>query len=115
MTFHKPLKYRNTPVMHEGERFDSKAELRRWLELKLLEKAGQIRNLRRQVKYDLHTPNMGKVGKLTWDFWFYEGNRLVVEDTKSPATAKETAFRHRLRHFKDEYPGIEIRLNGVKV
>lgn len=33
--------------------FDSKKEHKRWSELFLLERAGKIRNLRRQVKYEL--------------------------------------------------------------
>ena len=36
-----------------GFKFDSKAEFIRWCELRLLEGAGKIRNLRRQVKYEL--------------------------------------------------------------
>ena len=36
-----------------GELFDSKAEHRRWCELRLLESAGKISNLKRQVKYEL--------------------------------------------------------------
>ena len=36
-----------------GYVFDSKKEYRRWQELRLMEKAGQIQNLQRQVKYIL--------------------------------------------------------------
>lgn len=37
----------------DGSTFDSKKEYTRWCELKLLEKAGKISNLERQVKYQL--------------------------------------------------------------
>lgn len=37
----------------DGEEFDSKAEYHRWCELKLLERAGKISDLQRQVKYEL--------------------------------------------------------------
>ena len=46
-------KYRSRKVTVDGETFDSKKEYKRWKELQLLEKAGEIRNLRRQVKYRL--------------------------------------------------------------
>lgn len=36
-----------------GETFDSKAEYRRWCELKLLERAGKISGLKRQVTFEL--------------------------------------------------------------
>ena len=36
-----------------GFAFDSKKEYRRWQELMLLERAGKISNLKRQVKYEL--------------------------------------------------------------
>ena len=36
-----------------GELFDSKAEHRRWCELRLLERAGKISGLKRQVSFEL--------------------------------------------------------------
>lgn len=42
----------NKPVF-EGERFDSDKELKRWQELKLLERAGVIRGLKRQVPFPI--------------------------------------------------------------
>ena len=35
------------------EKYDSKKEYDRWIELQLLEKAGEVRKLRRQVEYEL--------------------------------------------------------------
>ena len=46
-------KYGNQKIVSGGEVFDSKREYRRWCELKLLEKAGEIWGLERQVKYVL--------------------------------------------------------------
>ena len=46
-------KYRNTKITVDGITFDSKKEARRYSELKLLEKAGKISNLQRQVKFVL--------------------------------------------------------------
>lgn len=72
-----------------GEAFDSKAEHRRWCELKLLERAGKIRNLRRQVKYVLIPAQYDGKYKLESetsyiaDFVYKDENGSeIVEDTK---------------------------------
>lgn len=47
-------KYHNIKTKtFDGIEFDSRKEARRWNELKLLERAGEITNLQRQVKYTL--------------------------------------------------------------
>ncbi len=46
-------KYHSEKVTLDGETFDSRREARRWMDLRLLEQAGEIRDLRRQVKYIL--------------------------------------------------------------
>ena len=46
-------KYGNRKITIDGITFDSRKEARRYSELSLLQRAGTIRNLRRQVKYEL--------------------------------------------------------------
>ena len=46
-------KYHNEQTKIDGIVFDSKKEANRYRELKLLEKAGEISDLKRQVKYEL--------------------------------------------------------------
>lgn len=46
-------KYGNRKIIRDGQAFDSVKEARRWLELCLLEKAGEITDLRRQVEFPL--------------------------------------------------------------
>jgi hypothetical protein len=46
-------KYRNKKVLVDGVAFDSKKEAKRYRELKLMEDAGMISRLERQVKFDL--------------------------------------------------------------
>lgn len=46
-------KYNNKKIIVDGIKFDSKKEALRYKELKMLEKAGIISNLQRQVKYTL--------------------------------------------------------------
>lgn len=49
----KPSKYHAQRVDTEDGKFDSKLEFRRWRELKLLERAGVITELKRQVRIPL--------------------------------------------------------------
>mgnify|MGYP000757587532 FL=1 len=46
-------KYHSTKIEYDGMVFDSKKELRRFKELSLLEKAGEIQDLKRQVKFEV--------------------------------------------------------------
>ena len=68
--------------------FDSKREATRWMELQLLERAGEISNLRRQVKIDLmgqHRPLYTRTGRkmrLTIDYAYVEDGVEVLEDSK---------------------------------
>ena len=51
--YKKKSKFHNEPVTVDGVRYDSKNEMRRFNFLKLMEKAGEISNLRYHVKYTL--------------------------------------------------------------
>ena len=82
-------KYRNKKVLVDGVAFDSKKEAKRYRELKLMEDAGMISRLERQVKFDL-LPNQkdpdGKVieRKVQYvaDFVYMRNGKVVVEDVK---------------------------------
>ena len=50
------MKYHNKPIKTDEGRFDSQKEYARWQELKLMERAGVWKNLRRQVKIELFQP-----------------------------------------------------------
>ena len=45
-------------IAPDGQVFDSRKEFRRWCELRLLERAGKISGLMRQVKFELIPPQM---------------------------------------------------------
>lgn len=107
-----PRKYRNKPIESEDGRFDSKAEYRRWQELKLLEKAGEITHLQRQQKLLLQGlrgavtyPN-GRQAAVVVDFSYREHGELVYEDTKGRQTDKS-----KLQHAVLAAQGIEIRIS----
>lgn len=52
----KRSKYRNVPTVVDGIRFQSKAEARRWTELRMLERVGEIKSgsVHRQPVYPLY-------------------------------------------------------------
>ena len=81
-------KYNNTKIRVDGRLFDSKAEAARWQELQLLERAGEITELERQVEYELIPKQKGeRAVKYIADFRYkdHEGE-VVVEDTKGVKT-----------------------------
>lgn len=113
----KRAKYQNKNTTVDGIEFDSKAEASRWCALRLLEKAGAISDLKRQVPFDL-VPSVKLAGaraakpaiKYVADFTYVERGALVVEDTKSAATAKLSDFRMKL-HLMKHVHGIDVRLS----
>lgn len=96
-----PRKYNNTVVETEDGRFDSQREHARWCELKLLLRAGEITDLRRQVSYDLRV-NGVVVARYVADFVYTTvGNVTVVEDVKGVATATFQIKRKLMRAIHD--------------
>lgn len=89
-------KYNNKKVTVNGQVFDSKKEARRYKELLLLEKAGEIKDLRTQVKFKLipaqRDETTGEVIERECsykaDFVYSEGDKTVVEDVKGFRTEK---------------------------
>ena len=71
----------------DGQVFDSVKEYHRWGCLKLLERAGAISDLKRQVKYEL-IPRIGDERPCNYiaDFTYMENGKLVVEDVKGVKT-----------------------------
>lgn len=73
-------------------RFDSKKEANRWMELQLLERGGEISNLRRQVRIPLigqHRPLYTRTGRkmvMTVDFAYIEDGIEVLEESKGAWT-----------------------------
>lgn len=80
-------KYRNVPTVVDGIRFASKREAFRYCELKLLQKAGEISDLKLQPRYPL-TVNGLHVCTYVADFDYQDNSteRLVTEDSKGVRT-----------------------------
>lgn len=100
-------------MKYDGMDFDSKKELVRYCELKLLEKGGEITDLKRQVPFML-VPNQIEDGRVVEravkyiaDFTYYENGQFVVEDVKSPVTRTD-AYKIK-RKLMLHIHGIRIR------
>lgn len=110
-------KYHSKKVKVGGEVFDSQEEYRRFCDLCLLQKAGKITDLQRQVKYELipaqyqeyatgevyqrgERKGQPKIKRVCVeksvcyyaDFVYYENGKKVVEDVKSSATEKKESY-----------------------
>ena len=105
-------KYHNKKVAKDGRTFDSKHEAGRYTELKLLHRAGEITDLRCQVKF-LLIPAQYDDGKCIERSCIYiadftyrdkEGD-LVVEDAKG---LKTDVYRIKKKLMLQNY-GIKIK------
>ena len=101
-------KYRNQPVTVDGYKFASKAEARRYGELRLLEFARHIINLELQPKFVFEFQGV-RIGSYKADFRYLlpHSPTPIVEDVKSPAS-KTQAYELRKKMMK-AFHGIEIR------
>ena len=119
-------KYNSQKVVVDGIKFDSKKEARRFCELRILEKAGEISDLKCQVRYELipeqrewtneiykSGKNKGKFkpGKVLErkveyiaDFVYMQNGEIVVEDTKGVKT-KDYIIKRKLMLWRH---GIKI-------
>lgn len=120
-------KYGNRKTVVDGITFDSKKEANRFRELQLLERAGKITALQRQVKYVLiptqrefsneiykkgaHQGHF-KPGKVLEkecsyiaDFAYFQDNKYVVEDTKGVRTE---AYKIKRKLMLERY-GIKAK------
>lgn len=84
----KPSKYRNKPVAIDGHRFASQLEAKRYRELKLLERAGEIAELELQPRIPI-TINGRHVCTYVADFRYRDkrNGSTVHEDAKGVRTA----------------------------
>ena len=116
-------KYKAKPVEIDGIRFASQKEGRRYQELKLLERAGEIWDLELQPRFPLLVPSTSgmvmraakaiaeggsfRIGEYRGDFAYRDkrADGRVVEDVKG---FKTPLYRWKKRHVEAQY-GIEIR------
>lgn len=105
-------KYHNRKVEINGIIFDSVKEAKRYAELRLMERAGLISDLQRQVPFSL-IPNLkddsGKVieraVKYIADFCYIQDGVAVVEDVKGLRTREYVLKRKMMLYFH----GIRVK------
>ena len=116
--FKKPHKYKAKKCEWSGVfqgkqqviKFDSKAEMKRFCELRLLEKSGAISNLELQKTFELIPKQQGeRAVSCRVDFFYEELGKMVVEELKSEMTAKLADYVIKRKLFKWVYPGITHR------
>jgi len=105
-------KYRNKKIQVDMYVFDSIAESKRYKELALLEKAGEITNLELQPRFTLQD-SFKKNGKTyrkieyIADFMYEEKGKVIVEDVKGIQT---DVFKIKHKLFEKMYPELELRI-----
>ena len=105
-------KYRNKKVQVDMYVFDSIAESRRYKELKLLQRAGEISELTLQPRFLLQEAfrkNGKSYRKIEYvaDFMYLQDGKYIVEDVKGIQT---DVFKLKHKIFEKLYPDLELRI-----
>lgn len=110
-------KYHNKKIVIDGIKFDSKLEAERYGQLKMMERAGVIRELELQPSFEL-LPSFKKNGK-TWrktvykaDFRYIlcEDDSYIIEDVKGSTAVITDVFRLKQKLFEYKYPDYTISI-----
>lgn len=98
-----PTKYRNVKTVLDGITFDSKAEARRYSELKLMQRSGELVAVGCQPSFVV-APGIRYIA----DFIVVDkSGKVWLEDVKGVETQ---AFRIKRKLYDTAYPGIELRI-----
>ena len=96
--------------------FDSKLEAERYEYLRTMEKAGLITELRPHPRFELQSAFRDSEGvaqrAITYiaDFSYMQNGEMIVEDVKSPFTAKDSVFKIKMKMFKRIYPSYKFKV-----
>lgn len=108
----KKSKYKNKKVKYDNEEFDSIKEKNRYIELKSMQENGLIRDLRRQVKFEI-LPKFKIKGETIrpiyyiCDFMYDNYVEYIVEDVKGIRT-KDYLLKKKMFEYK-----YQIKINEV--
>ena len=105
-------KYKNKQIRVDMYVFDSVLEAKRYKQLKLLERAKAIKNLKLQVPFllqDSFKKNGKTYRKIEYvaDFVYEENGKIIVEDTKG---VKTEVFKIKQKLFEQKYPDLTIKI-----
>jgi len=106
------MKYSKYKNIKTTDGFDSKKEKKRYLELEIMQKAGVIKCLAKQIPFELLATFKDKQGitergiKYIADFVYYDNEKksFVIEDVKSSFTKKLPAYIIKKKLVKKFYP-----------
>ena len=112
MNWLKGNKYHNEKVTVDGITFDSKREAARWSELLLMQRAGEITGLARQVRIEvIPKTKLYRASTYVADFVYFDkkANKTVYEDVKG--YKEGLAYQHFKLKQKTLYwrYGIEVK------
>ena len=106
-------KYRNKKVKVDGHTFHSMREARRYKELKLMERAGVIKDLELQPKFELiptirteHETLRKTVYKADFKYFDVKADHDVVEDVKG---FKTDVYKLKKKMLLYKYKGIDFK------
>ena len=88
--------------------FSSKKEMKRYAELQLLQRAGEVQDLELQPEFRVSI-NDQHFCTYTADFAYTEKGERVIEELKSTGTAKDAAYRLRKKAAELFY-GIKVKV-----
>jgi len=111
----KQSKYSNVKTSTDGITFSSKKEAKRYQDLRWLEKAGSIKDLKLQVKFEIYprltTEHGVIINKRSYiaDFVYYDNQikNYVIEDSKGYQTKE---FRMKWRQMQQRYTDYDFVL-----
>lgn len=106
-------KYGNKKIVVDGHKFDSQKEALRYKELKLMERAGVIKDLELQPKFELiptirtEQETLRKtVYKADFKYFDVKADHEVVEDVKG---FKTDVYKLKKKMLLHKYQGIDFR------
>lgn len=109
-------KYRAVPIDTEDGHFDSMGEYARWQDLKLMQRAGLISGLKRQVKFELVPKQKSKDGKNVQPVEYIADFRYCDKGTGEWITEDFKGMRTDVYKLKKKLMlwkyGIEIKETG---
>jgi hypothetical protein len=109
----RPAKYRAKRTRVDGITFDSSAEAKDYMALKVAQQVGAISDLELQPSFLLQEGFTDSTGKrhrpITYraDFRFKRDGKLVIADRKGPLTPP---FRMKEKMFRAKYPELTLEI-----
>ena len=109
-------KYRAKPATLDGIRFDSKAEMRRYQQLSLIEKAGEISDLKIHPRFELQPAFVDRNGNkqraivYEADFSYFDKalGHTIIEDVKGYEGNRAWQLKYKM--FLFSYRSYDLRV-----